>query len=162
MIGLLPRARVFIEDARSADADGLADIHGDAFARAWSADDFAALLASPAVFALALRRESPFGLRRTAGFAIVRIAADEAEILTIAVRAASRGKGYGRLLMDEALRRLYRERVAACFLEVDRGNAAALALYKAIGFTKVGERKGYYPAADGDDRTALVMRLQLR
>lgn len=162
MMGLLPRARLFIEDAKSADADGLADIHGDAFARAWSADDFAALLASPNVFALALRRESPFGSRRTVGFAIARIAADEAEILTIAVRAASRGRGYGRLLMDEVLRRLYRERVASCFLEVDRGNAAALALYTALGFAAVGERKGYYRAADGDDRTALVMRLQLR
>jgi ribosomal-protein-alanine N-acetyltransferase len=162
MMGFLPRSRVFVDEARSADADMLAEIHGDAFIRAWSADDFASLVASPAVFALAVRRDSPFGLRRTAGFIIVRKAADEAEILTIAIRAPSRGRGYGRLLMDEALRRLYRDRVASCFLEVDQENAAALALYKALGFVRVGERKNYYQTLSGEARPALVMRLQLR
>lgn len=162
MIGLLPRPRIFIEDVRPHEADALVDIHADAFARAWSADDFVALMSGANVFSLGLRRESLFGIRRLLGFVIVRAAADEAEVLTIAVNRSSRGRGYGRMLMEEAMRRLYRDHVAACFLEVDRGNRSAVGLYRALGFEDVGLRKGYYPDAADADGSALVMRLQLR
>jgi ribosomal-protein-alanine N-acetyltransferase len=162
MMGLLPKSRVFVDAVTSADADALTDIHAEAFVRAWSADDFAALVNNGNVFALGVRRESIFGVRRLVGFVIVRVAADEAEILTIAVRRAARGKGHGRFLMEEAMRRLYRDHVAACFLEVDRGNEAAIGLYRALGFKDVGVRKGYYRAGVDPEGSALVMRLQLR
>jgi ribosomal-protein-alanine N-acetyltransferase len=154
--------RSFVDEVRPADADALVAIHSDAFARPWATEDFAALMAETNVFALALRQESVFGRRRLAGFVLVRVAADEAEILTIAVRPDRRGRGFGRMLMEEALRRLYRERIAACFLEVDRDNAAAVRLYEKLGFAAVGERKGYYRRPGAADGTALVMRLQLR
>ena len=93
---------------------------------------------------------------------LIRTAADEAEILTLAVSQGQRGRGIGRLLMEEALRRLYRERIASCFLEVDRSNQAAVGLYRSLGFATVGERKGYYRSREGDDGAALVMRVQLR
>ena len=64
--------------------------------------------------------------------------------------------------MEEAIRRLYREGVAACFLEVDEANAAAVRLYRSLGFEVVGERKGYYQASQAGEGTALVMRVQLR
>lgn len=161
MIGLLPRVRVFVDEAQLREAETLADLHSEAFARAWSADDIAALLAGANVFALAIRRDSPFGFRRMVGFVLVRVAADEAEILTIAVSRSRRGRGYGRLLMEEAVRRLYRERVAACFLEVNRDNTSALGLYRKLGFVEVGQRQGYYNRTAGSNGSALVMRLQL-
>lgn len=161
MMGFLPQGRVFVDELKPSEADVLVDIHADAFARAWSADEFAALIADRAVVALAARRESIFGVRRMVGFALLRKAADEAEILTIAVRKGNRGKGFGRLLMEEALRRLYRERIASCFLEVDQSNAAAVSLYRSLGFVTVGERKGYYPRPEGGG-AALVMRAQVR
>jgi ribosomal-protein-alanine N-acetyltransferase len=154
--------RVFVDELGLAEADALADIHRGAFARTWSEEEFAALLAEAAVFAIGVRRQSLFGGRRLVGFVLVRVAADEAEVLTIAVRAESRGRGYGRLLMEEALRRLYRERVAACFLEVDRDNRVAVALYRSLGFVVAGERKRYYADPQSGDGTALVMRLQVR
>ena len=107
MSGLF-RARIILDEVRPPDADALVEIHGDAFARSWSSDDFAALIADRTVFALALRRQRVFGRRRLVGFALVRSVADEAEILTIAVAPADRGRGFGRLLMEEAMRRLYR------------------------------------------------------
>lgn len=162
MIALLPRTRVFIDEPTLSDADTLVEIHADAFARGWSAEDFAALMAQPNVFALAIRRESIFGIRRLVGFVLVRAAADEAEILTIAVSPSRRGRGYGRLLMEEAMRKLYRERVAACFLEVNRDNDRAIGLYRVLGFEDVGMRKGYYGGDAGSAGSALVMRLQLR
>lgn len=142
--------------ARS-EADALAEIHSVAFGHAWSAEEFAALLAERTVFAIGVRRAS-----RLAGFVLVRVVADEAEILTIAVRPNSRRRGFGRMLMDEALRRLHRAGASACFLEVDRSNAPALALYRSLGFSVAGERRNYYRTDAGADGTALVMRVQLR
>ena len=46
------------------------------------------------------------------------------------------------------------------FLEVAADNLAAIALYQATGFAKVGVRKGYYPHPDGA-KDALVMRRTL-
>jgi len=162
MIGLLPRPRVFVDEPGLNEADSLVDIHAGAFVRGWSAEDLAALVAGPNVFVLAVRRVSVFGVRRLVGFVTIRIAADEAEVLTIAINRASRGKGFGRLLMEEAMRRLYRESVSACFLEVDSGNEPAVGLYRTLGFVEVGKRKEYYNNAASADGSALVMRLQLR
>jgi ribosomal-protein-alanine N-acetyltransferase len=162
MISLLPRRRVFVDELRTREAEALVDIHGEAFRRAWTADEFAALLGERSVFGLALRQESFLKPRRIAGFVLARVAADESEILTIALRPESRGRGYGRMLMEEALRRLYRQHVATCFLEVDRDNEAAVGLYRSLEFQKIGERKRYYRGPKGADGTALVMRAQLR
>jgi ribosomal-protein-alanine N-acetyltransferase len=156
------RARTSLVNLTVRDAEQLAEIHAAAFARTWSAHDFALLLAERNVIGIGVRRHSWFRGRRLAGFVLVRIAADEAEILTIAVHPYERRRGYGRLLMEEALRRLYREHVATCFLEVDRDNAAAVGLYRALGYDAVGERKRYYPATGAGDGTALVMRAQVR
>lgn len=144
------------------DAETLAEIHADAFSRTWSATDFSALLADPNVFALGVRLNSIFGVKRIAAFVLVRFAADEAEILTIATRSRQRRRGYGRMLMDDVIRRLYRERIATLFLEVERKNAAAVGLYRSLGFTVAGERKNYYGKPASGDGTALVMRLQVR
>jgi ribosomal-protein-alanine N-acetyltransferase len=153
--------RAFIDSPRANEVETLAAIHRDAFRRTWSAHDFTALMSEPNVFALAVRVTPLFGARRLAGFVLVRYAADEAEILTIAVAPKARRRGYGRMLMEDVIRRLYREHVASLFLEVDRANAAAAALYRSLGFVVAGERKNYYGASDGDG-TALVMRLQVR
>ena len=154
--------RVFVDTAGRDEVEVLSDVHATAFGRTWTADEFASLLSNPAAFALVLRRQSAFGGRTVTGFVLVRVAAGEAEILTIAVLPEYRRRGHGRLLMEEALRRLYRERVAACFLEVERTNAAAVGLYRSLGFVVTGERKRYYADPQSGGGAALVMRVQLR
>jgi ribosomal-protein-alanine N-acetyltransferase len=156
------RASTAIVDLTPRDAGRLAEIHAAAFARTGSAHDVAALLAETNVIGIGLSRASLLRGKALVGFVLVRVAADEAEILTIAVVPSARGRGYGRLLMEEALRRLYRERVATCFLEVDRANTAAVALYRKLGYVVRGERRGYYGAAQSGDGTALVMRAEVR
>ncbi|MCB1488192.1 MAG: ribosomal protein S18-alanine N-acetyltransferase [Bauldia sp.] len=162
MMELFPRPRVVVEAIGPDEADALADIHADAFARSWSPAEFESLARDDRVFTLGLRRHSMFWPPRLIGFILIRCAADEAEVLSIAIRSANRGRGHGRRLMDEALRHLYRERIDACFLEVARDNQAAVSLYESLGFETVGERKGYYHREDGPAGAALVMRLKLR
>jgi [ribosomal protein S18]-alanine N-acetyltransferase len=161
MIPFLPVARVYAQDLGPGDADALMEVHAAAFSRPWAAHDFAALVAERNVTAVGVRRQSAFGFARLVGFVVLRTAADEAEVLTIAVRPGQRGRGIGRQLMEEALRRLYRDRIASCFLEVDGDNLPAIALYRALGFKQVGERKGYYDRPSGPAGAALVMRLRL-
>ena len=156
-----PQASVHIDEAGVGDADILSEIHEQSFSRGWGPDEFATLVAQRNVICLAARRIGVLGARRTVGFILVRHASDEAEILSVAVTPASRGKGIGRRLVEEAMRRLYRERINTLFLEVDEENDAAVSLYRALGFAEVGRRTGYYSQA-GSAATALVMRLQLR
>ena len=162
MIPLVPTSRVYVEDVGPGDADALAEIHGEASPRPWLAADFASLVAGANVGALGLRRQSSFGFSRLIGFVLYRAAGDEAEILSIGIRRSHQGRGHGRRLMDEALRRLYRDRIRTCFLEVDPDNAPALAVYRALGFREVGSRKGYYDRPGQAAAAALVMRLDLQ
>lgn len=147
-----------IRPLRMDKAEGCARLHGANFAHAWSAEEVAALIASASTLAAAALDPTSGQLR---GFVLARLAADEAEILTIAVDPTVRGKGVGRALLAENLRQAARAGARAMFLEVDQDNAPALALYGRVGFVKVGERKGYYPGKDGQRATAIVMRKAL-
>jgi len=131
----------------------LAALHGRAMAsRPWSEVEFAALLAAPGVFLVCNGPSS---------FALGRIAADEAELLTIAVAPEARraGLGLGSLAgfeTEAAARGAIR-----AFLEVDTDNLAALALYRAARWADAGRRRGYYRASTGPGTDALVMTKSL-
>jgi len=143
------------------DAAALEHLHRQDFPRPWSAAEFESLIAQPAVFGYIA---VPDGRPRSeaAGFVLARLAAGEAEILTVAVDGAARRQGLGRRLMDAVLRDLYAHRAEALFLEVDETNAPAVALYRGLGFAEVGRREGYYRHAGGARTGALVMRRDLR
>jgi ribosomal-protein-alanine N-acetyltransferase len=129
----------------------LAALHRTSFAKAWDAAAIADLLAGPGVFAFQL----------SDGFILARVAAGEAEILTLAVTPTARGKGLGRALLQAAVTQAEALGAQSVFLEVGTDNPAALALYAGMGFVQVGQRKGYYvsPAAGAQD--ALVLRRAL-
>lgn len=150
-----------IERINAEEAPAIAELHIEGFGRPWSDGEFAALLSAETVFGFVARREGKPS-DRPAGFVLARLAADEAEILTIAVARARRGKGLGRALMEAVLRHLHAERTKSLFLEVDERNNWAIAMYRRLGFTEVGRRSAYYRTGGPDDGTALVMRLDLR
>jgi len=143
-----------IRPLRIDKAEDCARLHGASFAHPWSAEEVAALIASASTVAAAALDPASGQLR---GFVLARLAADEAEILTIAVDPTLRGKGVGRALLAESLRQAARAGARTIFLEVAQDNAAALALYKRLGFVKVGDRTGYYRRKDGQRATAIVM-----
>ncbi len=147
-----------IRPLRPDKAPDCARLHAAEFAHPWPADEIAALIARPTTLAAAALDPVSGALR---GFVLSRLAADEAEILTIAVASAWRGRGVGRALLAGVLRQAANAGAQAMFLEVDEHNAPALALYRRLGFDKVGQRSGYYRRGDGSRATAVVMRKPL-
>ncbi|HWG05203.1 MAG TPA: GNAT family N-acetyltransferase, partial [Beijerinckiaceae bacterium] len=95
---------------------------------------------------------------RLFGFVLSRLAADEAEILTIAVDSALRRRGIATRLLAAHMGRLQNAGVHTLFLEVDEENTAARPLYTRFGFETIDRRPGYYRARDGVRTSALVMR----
>lgn len=76
----------------------------------------------------------------------------EAEIHTIGVDPAFRGRGIGRALLRGLLAVADREH-ATVFLEVRTDNEAALELYRGEGFAVVGLRRRYYQPSGADAHT---------
>ena len=105
--------------------------------------------------ALAIASEAGGKLR---GFLIARQAADEAEILNLAVALESRRSGMGGALLSAAFQSFRARGVRLVFLEVRESNAAAIAFYAKHGFSKTGRREDYYR----DPReSAIVMERKL-
>lgn len=82
----------------------------------------------------------------------------EAEILTVGTDPAYRRRGLARRLMEALLAAARSRGAREVFLEVRAGDEGAQALYRGLGFTRVGLRRNYYQPS-GED--ALVMRLRL-
>jgi ribosomal-protein-alanine acetyltransferase len=90
---------------------------------------------------------------RVAGFLVARVTApDEREILNVAVEPSFRRTGIGRILMETVLA----EARVTWFLEVRESNAAAINLYKTLGFVVSGRRADYYQEPS---EAAIVMRV---
>lgn len=143
--------------ARPADAEEMAAIHARSFHRGWEAADIAAMIADRSVIGHVIRRRQG---AEVAGFVLSRRAGDEAEILTVAVAPALRGRGFGARLLAAHVPDLVRAGVRALFLEVEAGNSAAIGLYAGHDFHPVGRRKGYY-RTDAGTADAIVMRRDL-
>jgi ribosomal-protein-alanine N-acetyltransferase len=140
----------------------LSEIHGLAFRRGWSDAEFESLLVQPGVHALLAHYPNRTGRQIPVGFILYRLAADEAEILSVAVTPECRRRGVGRQLLEEALRHIYREGARDIHLEVEDSNLAAIALYRGVEFRESGRRTGYYKEGRETPGGALVMLRQLR
>ncbi len=147
-----------LDGARHGDSGLIAAIHAGAFHRGWTVAEIDGMLADPAIVAEVARADGGRGL--LVGFSIARLAGDEAEILSIAVSARVRGGGIGGQLLAATLAKLAARGARRVFLEVEAGNAPAIALYRRYGFAEVGRRRAYYQTAERK-ADALVMRRDL-
>jgi len=141
--------------AKNAHAALLAEIHKAATVNPWDAEGFAAFLEKPTIHALlVMDKDEPLG------FVLAQQAADEAEILMIAVHPKAQRKGVGECLLVSVAKQIQSDGVSALFLEVAEDNAPARALYDRCGFGEMGRRKNYY-VRDGKEIDALLLRLEL-
>jgi [ribosomal protein S18]-alanine N-acetyltransferase len=146
---------IVVEAATAEAAAALAALHATAFDDGWSAAEIGSLLRSPGVFVLsgALAGE-------VAGFILCRVVADEAEVLTLAVRPTSRRRGVAATLLDQATAVALAAGARTMFLEVATDNPGAEALYRGRGFDQVGRRPAYF-SRPGGAVPALIMRRDL-
>lgn len=128
----------------------MALVHGRAFVarERWGVDAIGLQLGLPGAFGW---------IARPGGMILARVAADEAEVLTLAVDPAVQRRGLARALLEQTLSTARQRGADAMFLEVASGNGPGRNLYGAAGFVAVGCRRSYYP--DGSD--ALVLRRPL-
>lgn len=83
------------------------------------------------------------------GYAVMSVAVGEAHLLNICIDPDRQRQGLGRRLLRRMLRMAGEMQADTAYLEVRASNAAAKALYESVGFTQIGQRRGYYPAGDG-------------
>jgi len=142
--------------ATPADAPMLARAHAGGFDAPWREDEFEDLLEGEGIFGfLAADRDDPLGM------ILCRVAADEMEVLTLAVAKPARRNGVAKALMAAALGAARQAGASEAFLEVAVDNDAAAALYAGLGFRRTGLRKSYYDRGPEGYVDALVMRLDL-
>jgi len=127
----------------------MAATHAAAFtqSRPWRAEEFADLLTMSGTFACGDAR----------CFALIRVIADEAELLTIATHPDHQRQGLARALMTAWQAEAATRGAARAFLEVAADNPGAIALYDACGYQRVGLRRGYYPRPQAPASDAILM-----
>jgi [ribosomal protein S18]-alanine N-acetyltransferase len=123
----------------SVDLDRLVVLHAACFTEAWSRDFLMRLMEGPGVYGW---------LADDDAFLLLRVVADEAEVLSIGTRPDARRAGLARALVQHAIAAAQAHGATRLFLEVAADNVAALALYRAHGFMEVGRRRGYYSGID--------------
>lgn len=136
----------------------IAELHRLLFDEAWSAKSIAELLEDPGSTSLVAQGGIP---PRVIGFVLGRIAADEAEVLTIGVAPWALRMGIGRRMVEGLIRAVRRAEVRQLHLEVAEDNHPALTLYHRLGFVEIGRRKAYYAVKCGGRVDALRLALDL-
>ena len=146
-----------VRRAGPAEAAVLAALHAACFPdQPWDGSAMAEILALPGSLALlALQDGLPVG------FALGRLMADEAEVLSLGVLPARRRRGAGRALIAALSRQAGGLGARALYLEVAADNQAAQALYRALGFEESGRRRAYYRNGAGPAVDALLLRRAL-
>jgi ribosomal-protein-alanine N-acetyltransferase len=146
----LARIRAF----RPEDISELVSITEESFqAASWSRESYEELCKSEGFLAFVSERAG-----RVSGFVVGRQAADEGEILNVAVRRENRRKGEGQALLSAVLEQLHRRGVRRVYLEVRESNETGIAFYQEQGFAKTGRRPGYYR---GPEEAAVLMEKKL-
>ncbi|MBE1283267.1 MAG: GNAT family N-acetyltransferase [Rhodobacteraceae bacterium] len=132
----------------------MASTHAAAFnqSRPWTSEEFALLIEDQFCFAVGDPR----------CFAVIRVVAGEAELLTIATHPDHQRHGLAREVMARWQAAAFRRGAEVAFLEVARDNGPARALYQSCGFVESGMRRAYYARKTGPRVDAIVMTRSLQ
>jgi ribosomal-protein-alanine N-acetyltransferase len=145
-----------ITPAQPTDALDLAAVHAEALPPGWSAAELAAYCGAANRHTL---KAASDGIVH--GFVTVQVAAGEAEILSLAVKTATRRQGVASSLMKAAIEVCRKQLVSSLYLEVAEGNSPARKLYEKFGFCIFASRQNYYQTARPAPESALIMRLDI-
>lgn len=150
-----------VEPMRVEDLEEVLAIERASFTNPWSRHAFMYELRENRVASLwVARAPGAGGVAAVAGYLCLWLVADEVHVTNLAVHPAHRHRGVGRHLLGTLLEHCRQRGAARAVLEVRPSNGAARRLYEALGFRRVGLRKGYY-FDTGEDALLLEARLPL-
>ncbi len=144
-----------LRDMSTSDIDAVLRIEQQVHAHPWTRGNFSDALANGYLCKVAEQDGEAIG------YAVLMQGVDDAELLDIGIAAEQQRRGCGRALLGAMLvlaRELGKQRV---MLEVRASNAAALGLYRALGFVPAGLRGGYYAGQNGCREDAILMERKL-
>lgn len=95
------------------------------------------------------------------GYYLAMPGVEEMHLLNITVAPGHEHRGHARTMLRHLMAASREAGARTLWLEVRESNLRARGLYERWGFTAVGLRKGYYPAALGQREHAIVMSLPL-
>ncbi len=98
---------------------------------------------------------------RIAGYVLFRVYSDYSEILNVSIAPQFKRRGNGALLVRTAINEAMRHDVKRMFLEVRKGNEAAIQLYHSLNFEITRVRKNYYKLGPNLFEDAYEMELVL-
>ncbi|OEG71582.1 hypothetical protein ATZ36_13890 [Candidatus Endomicrobiellum trichonymphae] len=128
--------------------DDIAEIEKQSFVNPWTKEMLLDSAKNTAVkFKVLIENKT------VAGYYIISTAADETEVLDIAVDLKFRRRSFGQAMLTDIKKESANKQSGVIFLEVRQSNNAAINLYKSFGFKEIGVRKKYYKNED-----ALVLR----
>ena len=155
MSAVLKTIEARFEPLTDARLDDVLRVEHSAYDHPWSRGNFVDSLRAGYEAQLLLAEDTLLG------YFVAMKGVDEVHLLNITVAPVWQGQGWGRVMLD-ALSLWSRGQGAEwLWLEVRQSNHRAERIYEGQGFRRVGERKNYYPAADGLREDAIVMSLKL-
>lgn len=147
-VGLAEQVPIQVGSISGAWLPRLVEIDSSWNPRAWSLKLFERELVNPAA-----RIKGIFAGEELVGYLIAHVVCDEAHIVSLGIDPHWRGRGLGRMLLDDFLRASLVENVSVVTLEVRASNLVAQKLYQSSGFSVAGIRKHYYSDNSEDGLT---------
>lgn len=146
-----------IRPAQPADLDEIARIERESFRIPWKREFFQSELSEPYRYARVVAAGEG-AVPAIGGYLFAVSLYEEFHVNKIATDPRIRHRGYGRLLIEDAIARARAIRAASVTLEVRVSNLPAREFYRSYGFREAFRRKSYYQ--DGEDAYALVLPLE--
>jgi ribosomal-protein-alanine N-acetyltransferase len=135
--------------------DAVLQLEQQAYALPWSRGNFLDSVASGYQAQLLLAGDTLLG------YFVAMKGVDEVHLLNITVAPKHQRQGWAQVMLDALTLWAKGQGAQWLWLEVRLNNLRALQVYEAHGYRRVGLRKNYYPAVQGQREDAVVMSLRL-
>ena len=155
MSAVLKSAEAQFEPMTESRLDEVVAVEERAYEHPWTRGNFADSLRSGYQAQLLVADETLLG------YFVAMKGVDEVHLLNITVATEHQSQGWGRIMLDALALWARGQGAQWLWLEVRESNERAQRIYERQGYRRVGERKGYYPAAGGQREDAIVMSLKL-
>ena len=148
------KPRLEFQPMEAADLDAVAAAEQRIYPFPWTQGNFSDSLAAGYRCWLCYQHDA------MVGYAVVMEIMEEVHLLNISVVPERQRSGVGSEFLEHLFHDARSRGASRMLLEVRPSNASGRALYRRHGFTVIGHRRDYYPAAQGREH-AIVMLLDL-